>query len=179
MNTSWANETHISNEDDINTAVYLSFLILLFILGLCGNSLTLLAVKYEPQLRRYSYAFTVNSAVSDCAVLILADVFIITGIATDGNYLKQIPILCDLSSFLFVGVHLFDLEPCSRKLSFLRTCMSSITIPQDLQSQCGIRYHYLLMDWKSVGCSSNFVGLGWTHLQILLGILHSRSPNIK
>ena len=104
MNTSWANETNISNEDDINTAVYLSFIILLFTLGLCGNSLILLAVKYEPQLRRYGYAFTVNSAVSDCAVLILADVFIITGIATDGNYLKQNSILCDLSSSICLSV---------------------------------------------------------------------------
>lgn len=89
---------------DINVIIYLGFTIFLFVIGAVGNGLIVLAMIVEKKLWVPGCAFTINLAVSDLGVLFLSDLFIIIGIATDGEMFLQNITFCKISSYLCLAL---------------------------------------------------------------------------
>ncbi|XP_072038558.1 melatonin receptor type 1B-B-like [Amphiura filiformis] len=88
----------------INQQVYLWFTVAVFVIGLGGNIIVVVAFMIFKKLRSLGSVFIVNTAVSDILVGLLGDLFIIVGIATHGEYLINNKPLCDMSSFLCASV---------------------------------------------------------------------------
>ncbi len=91
-------------EGDINVPTYLTFTIILFIIGFISNFFIILAVFCNKKLQTRGYAFTCNLAVSDFAVLVLSDFFIILGIATRGTIFTNNPHFCLISSYFCLAL---------------------------------------------------------------------------
>ena len=119
--------TSSSIEDSVNHTVYLWFTIILFLIGLFGNLLIILAYILYKKLRSHSTTFVVNTAVADICVGVLGDVFIIVGVATSGSYLINNRTLCVFSSYLCASVCIVSVWSISMASfnSYVRVCHTS------------------------------------------------------
>ncbi|XP_072038496.1 violet-sensitive opsin-like [Amphiura filiformis] len=99
----------VINPPSVNHTIYLWFTIVLFFIGLFGNIMIIMAYILYKKLRSHATTFVVNTAVADICVGVLGDIFIIIGIATNGEYLNpDVPgntkTLCVFSSYLCASV---------------------------------------------------------------------------
>ncbi len=94
----------VSVGSPVNQQIYLWFTVAVFVIGICGNIIVVIAFMLFKKLRSLGSVFIVNTAASDICVGLLGDLFIIVGIATKGEYLINNDSLCVMSSFLCASV---------------------------------------------------------------------------
>ena len=87
-----------------NQQIYFWFTVVIFVIGLAGNVIVIIAFILFKKLRSLGSVFIVNTATSDICVGLLGDLFIIVGIATKGEYLLNNESLCFMSSYLCASV---------------------------------------------------------------------------